>query len=201
MQKGRLDSLSDRLQVLAPELRRTLAPPAPPLPTGLAPLDALLEGGVPRGRVTEIAGRRSAGRATVALTAAAQATGRGQLVAWIDARRELYPPSAAALGVDLARLLVVRPTAKGAARAAEITSKSRAFPLVVVDLADGEMIGEPAVARLVGNGAAVMVLAARVGQVTRAAVRLEVARRAGAWTATLAKGGPPTTVTLADEIS
>src|SRR5262245_261916 len=79
------------------------------VPTGFPSVDALLGGGLPRGRVTEIVGAASSGKTTLALSAAALVTGGGRLVAYVDARRELYPPSAAALGVDLERLLVVRP--------------------------------------------------------------------------------------------
>src|SRR5512142_1546480 len=66
---------------------------------------ALPGGGFPRGALTELAGGPASGKAAVALS----------LFAWVDGRGELYPPAAAALGVDLARLLLVR-TAPAAAR-------------------------------------------------------------------------------------
>src|SRR6185436_9737731 len=83
-----------------------------PLPTGSARLDALLGGGWPRGRIVEVAGSWSSGKTSLLFASMAEVTRRRQLCAWIDARGELYPPSAAALGVDLDRLLVVRPAGR-----------------------------------------------------------------------------------------
>src|SRR5262249_59700210 len=86
------------------------------LPTGCAALDQALGGGLPRGRLVELSGAWSSGKGSLALSAAARVTASRRLCAYVDARAELYPPSAAALGVDLVRLLVVRPPAGGAAR-------------------------------------------------------------------------------------
>src|SRR5512142_3232790 len=69
---------------------------------------ALPGGGFPRGALTELAGGPASGKAAVALSLFA-ALGPEDLFAWVDGRGELYPPAAAALGVDLARLLLVRP--------------------------------------------------------------------------------------------
>jgi recombination protein RecA len=77
-------------------------------PTGLPPLDAELRGGVPRGQVSEIVGPRSSGRTSVLRALMAEATARGELVALIDTLDRFDPASAAAAGVDLARLLWVR---------------------------------------------------------------------------------------------
>lgn len=75
---------------------------------------ALPGGGFPRGALTELAGGPASGKAAVALSLFA-ALGPEDLFAWVDGRGELYPPAAAALGVDLARLLLVRtaPAARG----------------------------------------------------------------------------------------
>src|SRR2546425_6437634 len=56
----------------------------PRLPTGLAALDRALGGGLPRGRVIELAGRRSTGRTGVACAIVARATQAGETIAWID---------------------------------------------------------------------------------------------------------------------
>jgi hypothetical protein len=77
-------------------------------PTGLPALDAQLRGGVPRGQVSEIAGPRSSGRTSVLRALMAEATRRGELVALIDTLDRFDPASAAAAGVDLARVLWVR---------------------------------------------------------------------------------------------
>ena len=77
-------------------------------PSGITSLDARLGGGFPRGQLSELAGPRSAGRASLVLQMLAAATGRGELVAVIDALDMLDVESAAAAGVDLDRLLWVR---------------------------------------------------------------------------------------------
>src|ERR1039457_4373849 len=75
--------------------------------TGLAALDTLT-GGLPRGALSEIAGPASSGRTGVMLAALAQATGRREVCALVDASDSFDPASAAAAGVDLERLLWMR---------------------------------------------------------------------------------------------
>jgi protein ImuA len=110
------------------------------LPCGRSEIDALLPGGgFRRGALTELAGGPASGKTAVAL-ALFTALGEEDLAAFIDGTGELYPPGAAALGVDLARLLVVRP---GGARggdpgltalwAAEALLASGAFAVVAID--------------------------------------------------------------------
>jgi hypothetical protein len=77
-------------------------------PTGSASLDARLGGGLPRGQISEIVGARSSGRTSLLLRTIAEATTRGELVALVDALDMLDVESAAAAGIDLARLLWVR---------------------------------------------------------------------------------------------
>jgi protein ImuA len=77
--------------------------------SGLAEVDeALPDGGFPRGALSELSGGRASGKTAVALSLLAS-LGEEDLFAWVDARGELYPPAAAARGVDLGRLLIVRP--------------------------------------------------------------------------------------------
>lgn len=79
-------------------------------PTGLAELNAQLPGGgLPRGLLSEIAGAPGSGKTALCLSAMARAMGAKGLAAFVDGRGELYPPAAEALGIDLARLLIVRP--------------------------------------------------------------------------------------------
>jgi hypothetical protein len=111
-------------------------PAAQRLSTGLWALDALLEGGLPRGRLTELSGPRSSGRmsATLAMTAAAQAT--GELVALVDVADALDPRSAARAGVLLLRLLWVRPrSVVDGLKAADWLLDVGGFGLVVLYLA------------------------------------------------------------------
>jgi len=76
--------------------------------TGHAPLDARLQGGIPRGQMSELVGPRSSGRTALMLQLVAAATRRGELVALVDALDMLDVESAAAAGIDLDRLLWIR---------------------------------------------------------------------------------------------
>ncbi|HUL76320.1 MAG TPA: hypothetical protein VL691_03575 [Vicinamibacteria bacterium] len=134
-----------RLQADAPPLRgedRRLRP----LATGIAGVDALLGGGFPRGALSEIHGPASSGRTGALLGLLAQTTRRGALGALVDPSDRLDPASAAAAGVDLARLLWLRgprgaseelaPKALADAMAAAATlASSGLFDVVAVDLA------------------------------------------------------------------
>jgi hypothetical protein len=83
---------------------------------GITPIDDLIGGGIVRGRISEIIGDASAGKTSLAAAFAAAATGRGEVVAWIDADGGFDPASTAAAGVDLARLLwVAMPVRRGGA--------------------------------------------------------------------------------------
>jgi recombination protein RecA len=76
--------------------------------TGLAALDAIVGGGLPRGHISEIVGPRSSGRTSLTLQMLASATARGELVALVDALDMFDVESAASAGIDLERLLWVR---------------------------------------------------------------------------------------------
>ena len=76
--------------------------------TGVAAIDACLSGGFPRGQLSEIAGPRSSGRASLLLQMLATAIARGELVALIDALDMLDVESAVRAGLDLDRLLWIR---------------------------------------------------------------------------------------------
>lgn len=77
------------------------------LSSGIGPLDAILNGGVVRGRVSEIVGRPGFGRTSLAASFAAIATRRGEVAAWIDSAGAFDPRSIAATGADLSRILWV----------------------------------------------------------------------------------------------
>jgi hypothetical protein len=77
------------------------------LPSGLPLVDNLLDGGIVRGRVSEIIGDPSSGKTTLAASFASFSTMRGEVAAWIDSADSFDPESMAAAGVDLTRLLWV----------------------------------------------------------------------------------------------
>lgn len=118
--------------VCAGDLRRERE--TPPLATGIEALDRLLSGGLARGKLVEIVGRRSSGRFAVALSSIASATARGENSALVDLGDALDPENAAAAGADLRRLFWVRPRrVRDAVYAAEVVIGA-GFPLVVLDL-------------------------------------------------------------------
>ena len=143
------------------KLDRTLTTALPPLDrsdasalaaTRMAPLDALLRGGLPRGQLCELVGPRSSGRLTLWMRLAAAATSRGEIAALIDTCDRLDVASASAAGVDLDRLLWVRGDAPArdahgtrpmeeraldrALKALNLVLQAGGFGLVGIDLAD-----------------------------------------------------------------
>ena len=106
------------------------------VPSGVPVVDGLIEG-LPRPGIVEICGHEGTGRTRVALSIAAEVTRERHCVAWVDPLCQLYPPAAAALGVDLDRLLLIRPPADGGHReiwATEQLLRSGCFALVVSHL-------------------------------------------------------------------
>jgi RecA/RadA recombinase len=140
---GSVDDLLRTLRASLPaalaERVRTGAAPndasaLPRLATGIAALDALLGGGFPRGRVSEITGPLSSGRTALALALVAAATRNGEIAAVVEASDAFDPEAAAAAGIDLARVLWARPPRpREALRCAERLLEARGFGVVVLD--------------------------------------------------------------------
>ena len=80
----------------------------PTISSGIAEIDALLEGGLPVGAITEIVGSLSSGRLTCANAFVAQVMQAGHVCAWVDVSDSFDPESAASNGIALSRLLWVR---------------------------------------------------------------------------------------------
>ena len=82
----------------------------PHIPTSFPPLDeALGIGGLPKGRVCELAGPATSGKTTLALKFLAQAQRGGGQVGYVDQARSFDPDYGHRCGLDLSRLLVVAP--------------------------------------------------------------------------------------------
>ncbi|MFT3916000.1 MAG: hypothetical protein QM704_18470 [Anaeromyxobacteraceae bacterium] len=114
------EAVLDRLREEIRRIERRPARRAGAVPCGVEAVDAALGGGFRRGALTELSGGPASGKTAAALALLA-ALGPRDLAAWVDAgwadgRGGLYPPAAAALGVDLGRLLLVRPGAGASAR-------------------------------------------------------------------------------------
>jgi hypothetical protein len=105
-----------------------------PVPTGVDAVDRLLGGGIPRGRLVELAGRGSGGRFAVVLSTLASATSAGEAVALVDLGDGFDPRGGEQAGVDLPRLLWIRPRRLKPALVATELAVGAGFPLVVLDL-------------------------------------------------------------------
>jgi hypothetical protein len=128
---GLLTGLGARLSIASDLSRR--GQPRERLATGLDPLDRLLPGGLPRGKLVELSGRRSSGRFSIGLAALASVTSTGEPAALVDLGEHLDPQGAAASGVDLELLLWARPRRVKEALAAAEMLLAAGFPLVVAD--------------------------------------------------------------------
>jgi len=138
-------ALEELLRDLGPQLACGAAPKSrheggsevySTLATGLDKLDTLLQGGIPKGCISEFVGNCGSGRTSLAFHVLAEALQQGPAAAWIEAGNSFSPESAAALGVDLDRLLwVCASHTKEALRSAELVLKTPGFVLVLLDLA------------------------------------------------------------------
>lgn len=104
--------------------------------TGFPALDALLgTGGLPRRAGATLRGDASSGKTTLALRSVAEAQAVGGIVAWLDIGRTFDPLEAAARGVDLTWLVVLRPVdAEEGLRLAGALVSGRAVDLLVLDV-------------------------------------------------------------------
>ncbi|HUJ13779.1 MAG TPA: hypothetical protein VL284_08315 [Thermoanaerobaculia bacterium] len=101
------------------------------VPTALENIDALLDGGLPRGKMIELAGRGV--RLSIVTAALASATSLGESAAFIDLGDAFDPQLGESAGIHLYRMLWVRPkTMKQAVAAAEMVIAT-GFQLVVLD--------------------------------------------------------------------
>ncbi|MDX2088796.1 MAG: recombinase A [Kofleriaceae bacterium] len=118
------------------ELERTRTHEQPTPLWGLAAL---------RGRLVELSARGASATMTTAIELVLEAQREHEPVVWVvpwtteTSCGTFYPPDAAAAGIDLAALVVVRaPSVIAAARAVERVLRSGAFGLVVLDLGSAE---------------------------------------------------------------
>jgi len=126
-----VEQLRERIRQLEAGPREWVAS----LRTGLPELDGLLpDGGLPLGSAVELCGEPASGRTSLALRAIAAGHREGRLAAWVDGPGQLYAPAAQAQGVDLSRLLRVRPAEpEQLIWSAVQLARSGAFTCVVLD--------------------------------------------------------------------
>jgi len=118
------------------------------LPTGIAEVDALLEGGLPLGDLVEITGPTCSGRSTLVSSILAGATRHGAACAYVDVADTFDPLSAAAIGINLGCLLWVRAgrtkisdkqvwaSLDRALRATDLLLNAGGFRVIVLDMGD-----------------------------------------------------------------
>jgi recombination protein RecA len=80
------------------------------IPTGILPVDVLLDGGLPRGRIIEFFGQFSSLKSYLGLCAIAQVQDDGGTAALIDTEHAYDPVWAASIGVDNDALILYQPT-------------------------------------------------------------------------------------------
>jgi len=112
---------------------------------------ALMIGGVPRGRIVEVYGVESSGKTTLCLQILANAQKHGGTVAFIDVEHSLDPNLCKSVGINMDELVISQPdSAEEALGIVEMLSRSSEFDAIVIDSvsalvpqaeADGE-IGE-----------------------------------------------------------
>jgi hypothetical protein len=147
-----------KLAGVTPASRLEVQPTLQMVPSGVREIDALT-GGLPRGCLTEICGPASSGRTSILLAALAAATQRQEVCALVDISDAFNPHSAAAAGVNFAKMLWVRcghlykpdspqnhrVTEKNkkiekpvelALRVTDLLLQSGGFGLVIIDLGD-----------------------------------------------------------------
>jgi len=105
-----------------------------PLPTMEAAMDELLGGGLPRGALVELVGRGSCGRFALLLDAVRAITDTGEVAALVDLDDHLDPQTASTVGIQLERLLWLRPQRLAEAVGAAELLVNAGFPLVALDL-------------------------------------------------------------------
>jgi recombination protein RecA len=107
--------------------------------TGILGLDIALEsGGIPHGHLTEIYGPEKCGKTALCLMITAEAQKCGGTAAFVDIDQTLDVARAVRLGVDIQKLIYVRPENAGQATDITLTlARSGALSLMVLDSVTG----------------------------------------------------------------
>lgn len=102
--------------------------------TGIAALDHVLKGGIPRGRIIEIYGEEASGKSSLALSVVAQAQAAGLKCVYIDVENTIDKNLAEIIGVKWNELYVAQPASGEEALDIMIkTAGSEDVGLVVLD--------------------------------------------------------------------
>lgn len=117
--------------------------PSPHISSGLKELDQLLQGGIPRGKITEFTGSVSSGKTSLVFSILERITHQEEWAAYIDTFDSLDPTSARRAGINLDYLLWIRcrrltenrlsPLEK-ALKVADLLSQAGGFGSIVLDI-------------------------------------------------------------------
>jgi len=108
------------------------------LSAGIAEMDALTGGGIPRGAITEVFGPRSSGRTSLIYALLAYATAHDEICALVDTSDVFAPTAAVEAGIDFERLLWIRCAAnlEHAFKATDLLLHAGGFGVVILDIGD-----------------------------------------------------------------
>jgi recombination protein RecA len=118
-------ALADRIPSALTPVPRVLRPVAS---SGISAVDELLEGGLPLGAITEIAGPECSGRTSFALSFLSRIMQAGKVCAWVDVSDTFHPESAAAAGVYLPALLWIRCGVPASKNEPQLSTENFALP-------------------------------------------------------------------------
>ena len=168
-----------------------VSPPEAGFSTGIGALDrATGFEGIPRGRLSELTGPAGSGALTLGLRVLGAALDGGGLAAYVDLPGTFAPTASVTMGLDLSRLVVVRPPdAEAALQAAATLLRSNAFDAVLLDLETARPRANrwSQLADLAGRGAASLIAVTAAGNQRvaglpyLASLRLGVACRGWRW--------------------
>jgi len=154
------------------------------LPTGFPALDEALEGGIPRGRITEILGMPTSGMTTLAYRLIAQAQAGGAFAIFIDPHGIFDTDYARGYGVVLERIFLARPDTH--LHLFDLTRDlltSGGVALITLDLGSARLPDQTLrrlIAPLLHSGCTIVLLRSLTSQAvspaSAAALRLHVAR-------------------------
>jgi energy-coupling factor transporter ATP-binding protein EcfA2 len=107
-----------------------------PCPTGIHLLDRkLLQGGLPQGHLIEIVGAKSSGKTTLLFHMLSGLNEKERLAAYVDFSQTFYPPSARKSGIDLKKVVILRPESiQAGLRAVEILFRNESICVAAFDL-------------------------------------------------------------------
>jgi len=112
--------------------------PAEVISSGICEVDSFINGGLPRGAITEVFGPASSGRTSFMLSALAHATNHEEVCALVDTNNVFDPKSAARAEINGERLLWIRcaNNLEHAFKATDLLLQGGGFGLVILDLGD-----------------------------------------------------------------